>query len=38
MWQIRAEHKSDEEAIESLVNQGFGPGRFAKPRTACAKA
>ena len=30
MWRIRAERESDHEAIESLVNQGFGPGRFAK--------
>ena len=30
MWRIRAERDGDDEAIESLVNQGFGPGRFAK--------
>ena len=30
MWRIRAERVGDEEAIESLVNHGFGPGRFAK--------
>jgi predicted N-acetyltransferase YhbS len=30
MWQIRAERESDDEAIESLVDHGFGPGRFAK--------
>jgi predicted N-acetyltransferase YhbS len=30
MWRIRAEREGDHEAIESLVNQGFGPGRFAK--------
>jgi predicted N-acetyltransferase YhbS len=30
MWQIRAERTGDEAAVESLVDQGFGPGRFAK--------
>ena len=30
MWRIRAEHAGDEAAVESLVDQGFGPGRFAK--------
>jgi predicted N-acetyltransferase YhbS len=30
MWQIRAERAGDEEAVENLVDQGFGPGRFAK--------
>jgi len=30
MWRIRAENAGDEAAVESLVDQGFGPGRFAK--------
>jgi len=30
MWQIRAEREEDAGAVETLVNQGFGPGRFAK--------
>jgi predicted N-acetyltransferase YhbS len=30
MWRIRAEQGDDDGAIESLVNLGFGPGRFAK--------
>jgi predicted N-acetyltransferase YhbS len=30
MWQIRAEHPSDDAAVERLVDSGFGPGRFAK--------
>jgi predicted N-acetyltransferase YhbS len=30
MWRIRAERESDGEAVECLVNQGFGPGRFAR--------
>ena len=30
MWQIRAERTGDENDIENLADQGFGPGRFAK--------
>lgn len=30
MWQIRAETAADHAAIEALVAQGFGPGRYAK--------
>jgi predicted N-acetyltransferase YhbS len=30
MWKIRAERDGDEAGVERLVDQGFGPGRFAK--------
>jgi predicted N-acetyltransferase YhbS len=30
MWKIRAERDDDEPDVERLVDQGFGPGRFAK--------
>ena len=30
MWEIRAERKGDENAVEAVVDRGFGPGRFAK--------
>jgi predicted N-acetyltransferase YhbS len=30
MWRIRAEREGDEAGVERLVDQGFGPGRFAK--------
>jgi len=30
MWDIRAEREGDQEAIEKLIDLGFGPGRFAK--------
>lgn len=30
MWEIRAEAPKDAPAIEALVTQSFGPGRFAK--------
>ena len=30
MWKIRAETEGDEAGVERLVDQGFGPGRFAK--------
>jgi predicted N-acetyltransferase YhbS len=30
MWQIRAERDGDEAGVERLLDQGFGPGRFAK--------
>jgi len=30
MWEIRAEREGDENAVEAVVDRGFGPGRFAK--------
>jgi predicted N-acetyltransferase YhbS len=30
MWEIRSEDAGDEAAVEALVDQGFGPGRYAK--------
>jgi GNAT superfamily N-acetyltransferase len=30
MWRIREERESDAADVERLVDQGFGPGRFAK--------
>ena len=30
MWRIRAETAGDEADVMRLVDQGFGPGRFAK--------
>jgi len=30
MWRIRAEHAGDAAGVERLVDQGIGPGRFAK--------
>jgi predicted N-acetyltransferase YhbS len=30
MWKIRAEREGDEAGVDRLVDQGFGPGRFAK--------
>jgi predicted N-acetyltransferase YhbS len=30
MWRIRAEAEGDEPGVMRLVDQGFGPGRFAK--------
>ncbi len=30
MWEIRSERSVDQAAVEALVDQGFGPGRFAK--------
>jgi predicted N-acetyltransferase YhbS len=30
MWQTRAERDDDRGAVERLLDQGFGPGRFAK--------
>ena len=30
MWEIRSEVAGDEVAVEALVDEGFGPGRYAK--------
>jgi predicted N-acetyltransferase YhbS len=30
MWEIRSEREGDSAAVEALVDQGFGPGRWAK--------